>query len=267
MSINEWISDTLIDLIGESNSDIVDYVFHLAKTCTGESDLTKSLVAAELPNSAATEGFAKQLLARVPRTSAKPQPVQHVKAERAKATADLHDDDDDDGVAEPVRIQKDERSSGPRVRGRNIRKRGDTTEDEEDREELEARIKRAKAGVADEDVEEGYAENADENSEDSTDRDAQERDEFAERLRQKDKERTKRIVEDRSTDGEQKKRRDLANDQEARRKALPEIRDRARQEYLKVREEQRLELLRQEIADEESMFRGEIMTEKEIKDL
>ncbi|KAJ2366443.1 hypothetical protein H4S01_002703, partial [Coemansia sp. RSA 2610] len=101
------------------------------------------------------------------------------------------------------------------------------------------------------------------------DKDAAERDAFAERLKEKDKEHTKNVIEDRSTvnNPEQQLRRDLANDLEARREALPEIRNRARQEYLKLRGEQQLQLLRQEIADEQEMFQGERLTDKEIKEL
>ncbi|KAI9504055.1 P-loop containing nucleoside triphosphate hydrolase protein [Coemansia spiralis] len=101
------------------------------------------------------------------------------------------------------------------------------------------------------------------------DKDTAERDAFATRLKQRDKDKTKKLVEDRSSanNTELQRRRDLSNDYEARREALPEIRNRARQEYLKLREEQRLELLRQEVADEEELFRGERLTEREIRDL
>ncbi|KAJ1942893.1 hypothetical protein EC988_006371, partial [Linderina pennispora] len=142
MSIREWISDAIIELVGESNSDIVDYVLHLAKTCASESDLTKSLVTAELPSSPATEAFAKQLFARVPRAAAKPQASQRSDPEKVKPTAALADD----GLTRSIKIKKSEDGSEPRVRGKNIRKRVNTSEDEEDREELEARIKRAKTG-------------------------------------------------------------------------------------------------------------------------
>ena len=47
-----------------------------------------------------------------------------------------------------------------------------------------------------------------------------------------------------------KERRALANDSEARNRALPEIRQRARQEYLKKRELEQLALLRKQIAEE-----------------
>ena len=45
-------------------------------------------------------------------------------------------------------------------------------------------------------------------------------------------------------------RRALANDPEARKQALPEIRERARQEYLKKRETEQLALLRKQVAEE-----------------
>ncbi|KAJ1805279.1 hypothetical protein LPJ77_004313, partial [Coemansia sp. RSA 2523] len=145
--------------------------------------------------------------------------------------------------------------------------------DEEDRAALEERIKRAKAGITD--VSESAQQKNEQTGDDvadtdvQMDQDAADRDAFAERLKQKDKDNTSKIVEDRSTvnDSEQQLRRDLANDLDARREALPEIRDRARQEYLKLREEQRLEILRQEIADEEDLFRNQRLTEKEVSDL
>ncbi|KAJ1995164.1 hypothetical protein EDC05_001255 [Coemansia umbellata] len=39
MRLHEWISDTIIDIVGESSSEIVDYVLHLASTCTSEDAL------------------------------------------------------------------------------------------------------------------------------------------------------------------------------------------------------------------------------------
>ena len=47
-----------------------------------------------------------------------------------------------------------------------------------------------------------------------------------------------------------RERRALANDPEARAKALPAIRDRARQEYLKNREAEQLALLRKQVAED-----------------
>lgn len=99
--------------------------------------------------------------------------------------------------------------------------------------------------------------------------DLRERDAFAERVRERDKEKTKKLVEDRSSKylkgeaAEAALRRELAEDADARDRAMPNLRERSRQEYLKKREIQRVELLRQEITDEEAMFRGMRVSKKE----
>ncbi|KAI8328088.1 P-loop containing nucleoside triphosphate hydrolase protein [Choanephora cucurbitarum] len=100
-------------------------------------------------------------------------------------------------------------------------------------------------------------------------KDIQERDELAQRLKDKDKDRTKRVVEDRSAKegSEAYKRRNLADDKQARQEALPELRKISNQKYLKMREEQQLALLEQEIADEKRFFAGQKMTKREIRDL
>lgn len=99
--------------------------------------------------------------------------------------------------------------------------------------------------------------------------DLKERDELAQRLKNKDKDRTKKVVEDRSAKegSEAHKRRNLADDKQARMAALPELRTRSNQQYLKMREEQQLALLEQEIADEKRFFADQKMTKREIKDL
>ncbi|KAL1919541.1 uncharacterized protein VTP21DRAFT_2234 [Calcarisporiella thermophila] len=98
-------------------------------------------------------------------------------------------------------------------------------------------------------------------------RDLKERDEFAERLRQKDKDKTKKIVEDLSSKSESdsKRRRLLADDVEARRAAMPSMRERSRQEYLKKREQQQLELLEARVQDEEYLFRDQKISRRERK--
>lgn len=238
MDLTEWISDRLIEIEGQSNNDVVAYIQSLAQSCDSVKDLTVKLVKdAYLPSSQATTDFASQLFARIqPKTIAhtptktKPKKKTVTKVAVASQKRKIHDDNEVD-------------------------------EEEEDREAVEERIKRAKLGQSEQDQED--------NSETEADKDAQERDEFAERLKQRDQDRTKKLVENRSTanDSDLQRRRDLVNDHEARRAALPEIRDRARQEYLKLREEQQMELLRQEIADEEEMFKDQRLTEKEEREL
>lgn len=102
-------------------------------------------------------------------------------------------------------------------------------------------------------------------------RDLEERDAFAERMRDRDKDRAKKVVEDRSTKGaaaiDASKRRLLADDSTARGAALPSLRERSRQDYLSKRELQQIELLRKEIADDEALFRGMKVSKRERKEL
>ena len=84
-------------------------------------------------------------------------------------------------------------------------------------------------------------------------KDQLERDEFARRLNLKDSEKTKKLVEDRSSTKEGKevaRRRALAEDAAARQAAMPDLRERSRQEYLKKRETERLALLRKQVSEE-----------------
>jgi pre-mRNA-splicing factor ATP-dependent RNA helicase DHX16 len=86
-------------------------------------------------------------------------------------------------------------------------------------------------------------------------RDLEERDEFARRLAEKDDGKSKKIVEDRTREGEAARRRALADDASARASVMPELRMRSRQEYLKKRETERLALLRRQVAEENAELR------------
>ncbi|RKF72286.1 Pre-mRNA-splicing factor ATP-dependent RNA helicase-like protein cdc28 [Golovinomyces cichoracearum] len=98
-------------------------------------------------------------------------------------------------------------------------------------------------------------------------RDQREKDEFAKRLASKDADKTKKLVEDRSSakqGGILAQRRALAEDAALRTAALPDLRERSRQEYLKKREAERLALLRKQVDEEtEELRSGVPLSEKE----
>lgn len=98
-------------------------------------------------------------------------------------------------------------------------------------------------------------------------KDQAEKEAFAKRLRDKDADKTKKIVEDRSSTKEgniMAQRRALAEDAAARSAALPDLRERSRQEYLKKREAERLALLRKQVVEEtEELRSGARLSEKE----
>ncbi|BGP57914.1 hypothetical protein JCM8202v2_005568 [Rhodotorula sphaerocarpa] len=95
--------------------------------------------------------------------------------------------------------------------------------------------------------------------------DLAERDAFAARMRDKDKDRTKKLVEDRSSakaDPDAALRAQLAEAQDPKAQ-IHSLRDASRQAYLGKREQQQLDLLRIEIADWERDFKGVKLTKRE----
>jgi pre-mRNA-splicing factor ATP-dependent RNA helicase DHX16 len=72
-ALNTWVRDQLIDILGYSESSIVDFVVAIAKK--NNNDLNKfldSLKNCDVPVNDKTKRFAVELLGKVPRSS---QPV------------------------------------------------------------------------------------------------------------------------------------------------------------------------------------------------
>ncbi|KAK6359778.1 Cyclin-dependent kinase catalytic subunit [Orbilia brochopaga] len=102
-------------------------------------------------------------------------------------------------------------------------------------------------------------------------RDLEERDEFAERLKKKDKDRTNKLVEDRSSSTKEGRdlaeRRRLADDPAARTAAVDELRLRSRQQYLSKRETEQLYMLERQVAeDNEELRSGAKLSDRELAD-
>jgi pre-mRNA-splicing factor ATP-dependent RNA helicase DHX16 len=84
-------------------------------------------------------------------------------------------------------------------------------------------------------------------------RDIEEREAFAKRLRERDDGKSKKQNEESSKDSHRRK---LAEDAASRTAAMPDLRERSRQEYLKKREAERLALLRKQVAEETAELRS-----------
>jgi pre-mRNA-splicing factor ATP-dependent RNA helicase DHX16 len=188
----------------------------------------------------------------------------------------LLDDDAGDEVVEVKRERRkgeEKRSGKDREKSRHMRKR-EYNEKEWESDEEEKSRKRRKNG---DDVQENEDMEMDTEDEDAKrerlrQEDLKDRDAFADRVREKDRERTKKIVEDRSSrnsgdTADAARRRQLADDSEARGVALPALRQHSRQEYLTKREIQQIELLRKEIADDEALFRGMKVSRRERREV
>jgi len=284
-----WISDHIYKLVGLSDKTMVDYVYVLATSSKNKNDLYNSLLNLDIPQTSGLKQFADELYSRVPHKTKTIKKESQERKNKEKETINLLQknssykllmDDSDDEEEEHSKIKKkhkhkrkhdkSEDTDTDSKRKKHIRRKRKEDRDKEwetDSEE-ERRISSAIQDTyheRDDRYEEEESEDEYLKEERERERDLKERDEFAERLKQKDLEKTKKLVEDHSSkaDSEAAKRRNIANDKELRKKALPSIRERSRQEYLKKREEQRLELLKKKIEDEELLFKDSELTERE----
>lgn len=131
-------------------------------------------------------------------------------------------------------------------------------EDEPEEEEQSAskRVKVSHDEPRDEELSDGARE------ERQRQKDIEERDSFAKRLREKDSGRSKKDA----SEGDNSRRK-LAEDAAARKAAMPDLRERSRQEYLKKREVERLALLRKQVAEETAELQSGVrLSEREKAD-
>ncbi|KAG0181537.1 hypothetical protein DFQ29_008001 [Apophysomyces sp. BC1021] len=271
MDLTSWVSDNAMKLFGMSESTMVDFFIATAKKAKTPDALFVSLQGAGAPSNDAARRFAHELFARVPHkhssstaAAAAAAKAQRKKEEKEAAKLRKANESFKTLLDDPVEVDAD------RDEERRLRKK---------EKKLRRKQREESAWGSDDDTEitttererkRRKEEESKEQDEDDTEmerlRDIKERDELAERIKEKDKEKTKKMVEDRSSKegSEARKRRNLADDKDARQAALPSLRERSRQEYLKLREQQQMELLRKEVEDEEYLFRDQRLTKREI---
>lgn len=306
MSLQSYVSDSLLQFLGASDSTTVDYFVTLgrsprpslpsliadlspptASSSKSASALLATLSANGLPASSAASSFATELFNRAPR---KHKPGATGLSIKAKANADearrkaekeqkelqkqrfslvLEDE-----VVESVSQgegKKREKGKG-KASSKSLRKQtggGDAWESDEEERAAKRRREEERYPTQQDAPDEQVDEDPMSRAERQRLEDRKERDEFAARMKDKDKDRTKKLIEDRSSkvDAESLARRALAKDPTALEGAMPSLRERSRQSYLGKREQQQLDLLRIEIADDERDFRGVRLTKKEQADL
>ncbi|XP_042239234.1 pre-mRNA-splicing factor ATP-dependent RNA helicase DHX16-like [Homarus americanus] len=97
-------------------------------------------------------------------------------------------------------------------------------------------------------------------------RDLRDRDEYAERLRQRDEERTKNFAEKGDKKGFEEAAKRLQLEKKDRGKILPKLRVESRRKYLVKRKDDKLRELEADIVDDEYLFEEEALTEREKKE-
>ncbi|KAL9711118.1 hypothetical protein Ac2012v2_005657 [Leucoagaricus gongylophorus] len=287
--LERYVSDNVLTYFGLSDRTTIDFVIASASSSKSADALFATLSSFGLPATSAAHDFVSEVFSRAPRKrkhkhhaedAARRQAEKEAKALRSQKFGFLLDDEAPDDVVEVRKLSKSkekerEKDYGTGRRDRHMRKRDYDGKEWESDEEEKARKRWKRDEEAErEEQEDELMEVEDENNKKEREReeDLRERDAFAERMRERDKERTKKVVEDRSSKvtgaaAEAAQRRRLAEDVEARNAALPSLRLHSRQEYLTKREIQQIELLRKEIADDEALFVGMSISRREKKEL
>ncbi len=188
MSTLQWISDKLHDLVGYSDKVVAEFVLQKAKDSVSANALLRSLTSAEtLPESSASLSFANELWAKIPRIAKVDAVTARHEAEK-KAREDLiksrsyalvDDIDDEPSSSSKAREKSGSSKTTGEVKSKNIRKRADDLLGDDEDEPPTLPAKKNKYDDAPDEAEE------------AKDRDIEERDALAARLREKDLEKTK----------------------------------------------------------------------------
>ena len=222
--LKTWVSDHIHALLGVSERTLVQYVIAIASSASSSSSLFEKLVEADLPNDERSRNFAKELFDRVPRLNskkaAKSRKSEILAVHRKNASFQLVDGgedliDDADSARASKRSSKRDKDKDkvevrdkPASRKRHIRQRDELDNDKDwaSDDENPTGSKRQRGNSNGRDISRDRSKNNghdDVNNSDSDEyeraeqdrlADLKERDDFSQRLKLKDEERTKKVL-------------------------------------------------------------------------
>uniref|UniRef100_A0A5B7BS90 RNA helicase n=1 Tax=Davidia involucrata TaxID=16924 RepID=A0A5B7BS90_DAVIN len=265
--LKTWVSDRLMSLLGYSQPTVVQYVIGLSKQTSSPTEFVGKLVEIGLSSSSETCAFAEEIFAKIPHKASGLNLYQKQEREAAmlvrkqKTYTILEADNDEDNVDGGVGDSSVAAASQSRkadTHKKRFRKKTENQEDEDDEVgasgEEERRVKR-RTSQNDDDSE----------SEEERLRDQREREQLERNIKERDAAGTKKLTEPKLTrkDEEEAIRRSNALEEDD----LETLRKVSRQEYLKKREQKKLEEIRDDIEDEQYLFDGVKLTEREYREL
>ena len=257
--------------MGYSEGHIADFVVSLSRSVKSPAALLAKLQDADVPSNEATRRFANELFSRVPRTSegkrnvptstVKEQQKESVSLLRKNEQYGMVSDGEDDGEDEiTVAVQKALQEK-ERERQREQKKR---SRDDASSKSLSSAMGSSTAAAA-------PSSSVGLTEDEQRETDLRERDEFAERLRQRDLERTRKAAgaEGAALAARQAEAERLLTAKTAEEKAaaLEEARKVSRRVYLAQREKKMLDAARDDLRDEEFLFGDVELTEKEKREM
>ncbi|KAM0922381.1 hypothetical protein ACQ4PT_006212 [Festuca glaucescens] len=263
------VSGRLIALVGYSEAMVVQLVLRLARDSESAAALAARLVTlAELPSSADTVAFARDVHAMFPRKGAAGVSEYQKQVQGAAAFAKkqstfklLDENDDQDNAGAP---SSSENSNGKkRFRRRKGASQGDDDGDDDEAAAMHddsERNVRARCGPAEDAGSDSGGEELEE-----IDRDQIDRAQLDQRIRERDAANTRKPMDRKPTRHQQD---EFARRSEAllNRRHISELRDSSEYTYRQKRAEKKVRELRDKILDHEYMFHGDKLTRAEQRD-
>lgn len=255
--LEQWVSDQLHSILGLSDRYVAQFLVHMARKSSSRQDLVHKIRdTGTITVNDEVVGFVGELWDKVPHQEQREKPARaHERAVREalerNAKYELLPDSDGESTSAASVKKKPSKK-------RHLRKKS-AADDASDDESPQTKPQEQQAIKTEP--------NWDSDPEDERLKDLKERDEFAARLRDKDKEKTRNIVErsDKKAFEEAAKR--LKLEAEDRKKILPKLRVESRRKYLEKRKEDKLIELEGDIQDEQFLFSDVRLTKREKKEL
>uniref|UniRef100_A0A667WGD5 Pre-mRNA-splicing factor ATP-dependent RNA helicase DHX16 n=1 Tax=Myripristis murdjan TaxID=586833 RepID=A0A667WGD5_9TELE len=268
-NLEQWVNDRLHDILGLSDRYVAQFMIGTARKSSGPQDFVSRLQqTGTIDIDQNVIAFAQELYHKVPHQQVveKQSRVierQAIEMERKNRTYTLLEDSDSDGevVREKERGKKKSKDKDRGNKRKHIRQKKESESSSEEESQKRKYLSQIPLNCISRKEEEW------EKEERERLQDIEERDAFAERVKQRDKDKTRNITErtDKKAYEEAQKRLRMA--EEDQKKLVPELRKRSRWEYLQKREAEKLDDLEAEIADDEYLFSTEELTEREKGDL
>uniref|UniRef100_A0A8C8YE48 DEAH-box helicase 16 n=1 Tax=Prolemur simus TaxID=1328070 RepID=A0A8C8YE48_PROSS len=267
--LERWVQDELHSVLGLSERHVAQFLIGTAQRCASAEEFVQRLRDTDtLDVSGPARDFALRLWNKVPRKVVVEKPARAAERE-ARALLEKNRsykllEDSEDSNEETV-----DRAGSSLQKKRKKRKHLRKKHQEEEEEEEEEASEKGKRKTGGSNQQTGKPESEDEWERTERERlqDLEERDAFAERVRQRDKDRTRNVLErsDKKAYEEAQKRLKMA--EEDRKAMVPELRKKSRREYLAKREREKLEDLEAELADEEFLFGDVELSRHEQREL
>ncbi|XP_071964030.1 pre-mRNA-splicing factor ATP-dependent RNA helicase DHX16-like [Antedon mediterranea] len=262
--LDVWVHDQLHDVLGISDRYIAEFLIGLAKKSSTSTAFVESIEkTGTIDVDDRTIAFANQLWSKIPRkvsTSVVNRAREKsaiIQRQQNQSYKVLSDDDDDVEMLQTKSATKKSSQS----KKRNIRKKVETSSssesEEDERDSKKLRFK------------EDTSSDSDEWNKEEKERikDLKERDEFANRLKKKDKDNTKNVLDKSNKEAYEEAKKRLEMDDENKKKMIPDIRKKSRRKYLEMRKGDKLDELEMDVQDDEYLYSGVELTEKEKRNL